>query len=116
MRANNPPDDDKLQVVIIEAPTAPTAPMGALTSARIGSTAPTALKEPLPASSSCPQEPVLDNYPTYEPNDSLLLDSGGDGEYIGEGSWGGQIDEDIYCGGIEWTCRRGARSSRQWVG
>jgi hypothetical protein len=74
-------------VGITEAPTAPT---GTLT----GLTAPTAPEKPIPASSSYLQEPVLDNYPTYEPNDSLQLD--GIGGYIGEGIWGGHIDKDIY--------------------
>jgi hypothetical protein len=67
--------------VIAEAPIALTGPAG-----------PPGLKEPIPASSPCPQEPVLDNHPTHEPNDSLQLDGiGGD---IGEGSRGGQINRD----------------------
>jgi hypothetical protein len=73
-------------VGVVEAPT----PTGALI-APIGPTAP---KRPLPTSSPGLQEPILDNYLTYEPNNSLQLDSiGGD---IDDGSWGRHTDEDVY--------------------
>jgi hypothetical protein len=64
-----------------------------LTGALTGPTGPTVPKKPLPTSSSYPQEPVLENYPTHEPNNSPQLD--GIGGYIGEGSRGGHTDEDI---------------------
>jgi hypothetical protein len=91
-RANNPTDDDEeLQVGIAEAPTAHIA---ALLGASPSPAGPMAPKEPISAPSSYLQEPVLDNYPTHKPNDSPQLDSiGGD---MGEGSWGGHTDEDVY--------------------
>jgi hypothetical protein len=83
-------------VVIIEADAASIALIGTLTSARISPTALTQLKEPIPTLSSYLQEPVHDNYPTYEPNDGLAFNSSSGSGYISKGSWGGHIEEDIY--------------------
>jgi hypothetical protein len=76
-------DPNELQVVITEAAIALTAPTG-----------PAAPRKHPPTPSSCVQEPIPDNCPTGEPNDSPQLDGiGGD---IGEGSWGRHTSEDVY--------------------
>ena len=78
--------DSGIQVGIAEAPTA-------LTGALTGPTGPTVSKKPLPASSSCPQEPVFDNYPSHEPNDSPQLDSNNGGGYIGSDAKNLDVDD-----------------------
>jgi hypothetical protein len=67
-RANNLTDhEEELQAGIAEAPA---APIGALLGAPPSAAGPTAPKEPISAPPSSLQEPVLDGYPTHEPNNS----------------------------------------------
>jgi hypothetical protein len=81
-------------VAILEAPIALTGALTGPPAALIAPTAPAAPTKRIPTSSPYLQEPVLDNYPTHKLNDSRQLD--GIGGYIGEGSWGGHTDEDVY--------------------